>query len=350
MGRNRHDRAVAPHNALKSRGFARRRSATLARLLCGGRDGGHCGRASRAPCALAAAASSASRRSASAPASHSRRAAARADRLAQRAATRAHCIADSRKRGLRAWEHRCEKCGVVFYCSADCAAAARAHRARCAAMAHADRAGIDDEDIDFVMQAIRIVDDAATLYDGRWARRRRRPRPLVRRAPRRRDASGREGRDALGRIVAATLRRCRAAQWAPAALLDVLERSWCNLRGVGCRRRGRRVRVVRRLLPPAQPRAAQRRLRRRAPRRAGDARRRRALLRLARFGGHRRGRRAVHLVHELRRRAGAAARAPAGALRLRLRLRALRRRRDGGARLSRSLDALRCASTAAAAG
>ena len=67
---------------------------------------------------------------------------------------------------VRAWERRCEGCGVVFYCSADCAAAAAARHTEfeCAAMAHADRAGIDDEDIDFVMQAIRIVGDAATRF------------------------------------------------------------------------------------------------------------------------------------------------------------------------------------------
>ena len=148
----------------------------------------------------------------------------------------AHCIADSRKRGLRAWERRCEGCGVVFYCSADCAAAAAARHTEleCAAMARADRAGIDDEDIDFVMQAIRIVGDAATRFTtdagpagvvgfGRsYAER------LVGVTP-----SSRESRDALGRIVAATLQALpEAARWAPAALLDVLERSWCNLYGV----------------------------------------------------------------------------------------------------------------------
>ena len=100
-------------------------------------------------------------------------------------------------------------------------------------LAH-DRAGIDDEDIDFVMQAIRIVGDAATRFTtdagpaGVVGHGRSYAERLVGVTP-----SSCESRDALGRIVAATLKALpEAARWAPAALLDVLERSWCNLYGV----------------------------------------------------------------------------------------------------------------------
>ena len=240
MGRNRHDRAVAPpQRAPKSRGFAPPpirdpRPASFAA------DATAAIAAAGLPCAVRAGggglACFASRHIRTGETILIERPLVLTVSHAARGHTCAHCIADSRKRGLRAWEHRCEGCGVVFYCSADCAAAAAARHTEleCAAMAHADRAGIDDEDIDFVMQAIRIVGDAATRFTtdagpaGVVGHGRSYAERLVGVTP-----SSRESRDALGRIVAATLKALpEAARWAPAALLDVLERSWCNLYGV----------------------------------------------------------------------------------------------------------------------
>jgi hypothetical protein len=156
----------------------------------------------------------------------------------------AHCIADSRKSrpggldGAAAWTVRCDRCGTQHYCSEACAAAAAPRHSghECQAMASAEdlRADLEDDDLDTISQAIRMLCDKAHGFaiscgpPGVLASATSHAERLVGISP-----STDEARTCLSRICAATL-RCLPSEVRvpPAELLDLLERHACNLYGV----------------------------------------------------------------------------------------------------------------------
>ena len=156
----------------------------------------------------------------------------------------AHCIADSRKSrpggldGAAAWTVRCDRCGTQHYCSEACAAAAAPRHSghECQAMASAEdlRADLEDDDLDTISQAIRMLCDKAHGFaiscgpPGVLASATSHAERLVGISP-----STDEARTCLSRICAATLRCLPSEVRVPSAeLLDLLERHACNLYGV----------------------------------------------------------------------------------------------------------------------
>ena len=154
----------------------------------------------------------------------------------------AHCLADSRKGGpgdidgSAHWQLCCEGCGTQRYCSEACAAAAAPRHSgiECAAMASAARDSLDDDDVDTVSQAIRMLCDKAHGFaigcgpPGVLASATSHAERLVGVSP-----STDEARACLSRICAATLRHLPdEARVPPSELLDLLERHGCNLYGV----------------------------------------------------------------------------------------------------------------------
>lgn len=81
--------------------------------------------------------------------------------------TCAVCLADSRKHGRAAWETCCASCGVHYYCSKTCAAAARPshHGIECEALRRFVREHSSSEEahqhFDMVARAVRLLADRA---------------------------------------------------------------------------------------------------------------------------------------------------------------------------------------------
>lgn len=149
----------------------------------------------------------------------------------------ANCLADCQAASpsMPAWPTRCEQCSTQYYCCAECRAAAapRHSGVECAALAASANEMLDQDDVDTVAQAIRILADRANgreldigcagTFGGLTAYAQR----LVGVTPSTEDA-----RAALDRSVTATLKVLpEAARVSPAVLLDLLERHGCNLYG-----------------------------------------------------------------------------------------------------------------------
>lgn len=156
--------------------------------------------------------------------------------------TCAHCLADSRndrdsRPGTFTWSIRCEGCGTQRYCSDACAeAAAPRHRGfECAALARSTSTAIEEEDIDTVFQAVRILSDRNRCWQtdcgpaGMVGHGNSYAERLVGITP-----CTEEARAAIRRITEATLAVMPPDAPVPSAstLHDLLERHSCNLYGI----------------------------------------------------------------------------------------------------------------------
>ena len=147
------------------------------------------------------------------------------------------CLADSRcmHPAASSWSQCCVECRLHFYCSQRCAKAdaARHSGIECEALKATSAESLEEDDIDTVAQAIRILADRANgvivdvgvagkVGPHSYAER------LVGITP-----TTDEARTALQRIAACTLKALpERARIPPAELLDLLERHSCNLYGV----------------------------------------------------------------------------------------------------------------------
>lgn len=147
----------------------------------------------------------------------------------------AHCLANSLP-GKAGWDIQCHGCGTQFYCSNEClkAAGPRHTGVECEALAAANAARLDEDEIDTVFQFIRILSDRLHAWScdvgpaGVCGAGNSHAERLVGVTP-----STDAARSNLLRICSATL-SCLAppARIPPAELLDLLERHSCNLYGV----------------------------------------------------------------------------------------------------------------------
>eukprot|EP00325_Prymnesiales_sp_UTEX-LB-985_P032366 CAMPEP_0174717748 /NCGR_PEP_ID=MMETSP1094-20130205/27099_1 /TAXON_ID=156173 /ORGANISM="Chrysochromulina brevifilum, Strain UTEX LB 985" /LENGTH=394 /DNA_ID=CAMNT_0015917735 /DNA_START=202 /DNA_END=1383 /DNA_ORIENTATION=+ len=148
------------------------------------------------------------------------------------------CLADSRRSSppLKCWTLQCETCHTQYYCSDSCAAAiaARHGGTECTALlAASSDPAVDDDTVDTVAQAIRILADRANGIStdvgpagcfgyAAYAER------LVAITP-----STSSARECLRTTVDVTLRALpEEARVPPAELHELLERHSCNLYGV----------------------------------------------------------------------------------------------------------------------